>query len=243
MYHRTVVDRMAVLLLCLFLPTMTVQAQTPEKEKELVYPISPGWKLEGRVLVGVGLDDHLVGETSGGDEITISGGGGMGIQGLFCYDLSPRLEGSLGLGYMVSSMMPEVENASGTFGRLFIDATLKYRLILTTRAVMKLGAGAGYYLPGDMDLDTREVAGGAHNIYGYDSAPGFHVMGEYERSINERFSWVIGLRGSFVSYDLNSASSDGMEVPLSMVPQEIMDELGSLDGGAVDITFSIIWKK
>jgi hypothetical protein len=230
-----------LLILSPFLLKDSVFAQEPSAGKNIRLMQAPALKLAGSVYFGLGIDDLTAGETTEGDDITISGGGGLGGHIAAIYAISPAIESSIGIGYEFSSLTPSVKNADGTFPRAFIDATLKYRFSIGSGGLLKFGGGPGYYIPGNLDIDMSKVSGGGHNIYGFKSTAGFHINGEYEGYIDHRFSWLAGLKYYSVSYKLESARLDGIRVPVDLLPQELKNEVGTLDGSGVDIIVSFIW--
>ena len=184
---------------------------------------------------------HEVGVTTDNKTITISGGGGLGFNLILGYGLSPVWDLGLGLGIQQSSLMPEVENASGDFTRFTITANFKYHILVSSSGMINLGGGIGYYVAGDLDLDLSAVAGGEHDIFTYDSAPGFHVLTEYEGFFNAHFSWLMGLKYTQVGFDLQAVQSNGTTIPLEVLPEATKDQLSRLDGSAIDFTFSVIY--
>jgi hypothetical protein len=230
-----------LLLLYLIQKESNIYAQEPSSEKSIHHMQAPALKLAGSVYFGLGIDDLTVGETTEGDDITISGGGGLGGHIAAIYAITTAIESSIGIGYEFSSLTPNVKNADGIFPRVLIDATVKYRFAVGSGGLLKIGGGPGYYIPGDLDIDMSKVSGGGHNIYGYKNTAGFHITGEYEGYIDHRFSWLAGLKYYSVSYELESSRLDGIRVPVDLLPQELKNEVGSLDGSGVDIIVSFIW--
>jgi len=194
-------------------------------------------RVETHFLVGAGIDKHDVGYTTTDDTITMSGGGGagLGLEAGYCPHRSFEISGAFG--FQSSKLSEKVENAEGSFKRIFFRVTAKYRIPVSMAGAIKVGAGGGYYSPSDLDLDFSEVPGGAHNIYSYDGAAGFHVSGEYEHHfaswnvMNAKWSLGAGVRYYKVEYDLNTASSDGENVPLN---HPDLDCIRVFDGAGVD---------
>jgi len=203
--------------------------------------LSSRLRLEGSMLVGIGLSDHQAGMTTDNEEIVMSGGGGIGGNLILGYGISPKWDTSIGFGIQNSSLMPEVENASANFLRTAIMANIKYRVPVSSSGLINLGGGISYYFPGDLDIDISDVAGGAHNIYGYDNSIGFQFFGEYEGFFSKDFSWIIGLKYSHVNYEIRSAQSNGINIPIDQLPAEINDEIGDLDGSGIDLVLSLIY--
>ena len=91
-------------------------------------------------------------------------------------------------------------------------------------------------MPKSMDLDFSEVPDGAHNIYNYDNAAGFHITCEYEHFLRKYRNWSlgIGLKYYKVTYELTSLGSNGYPILAIFAP----DEFRNLDGSGFDLTLS-----
>ncbi len=147
------------------------------------------FRIEGSFFGGAGLKDHVVGtavregDATDTKDITISGGGGIGGGLTIGYGLGPSFELDVTVSLHESSLSIDVANADGSFPRTAFRGTAKYKIPITAMSLIKLGGGAGYYLPGDLDLDFSDSQGGEHLVFGYDAAAGFHVGGEYEKFV------------------------------------------------------------
>ncbi len=198
-------------------------------------------RLEASLLGGGGSKKIDVFVTTTDDTITISGGGGVGLDLEAGYCLSSSIEISGAFGFQRSTLSNKVSNAEGSFSRIFLRATLKYRIPVSTSGLIKIGGGGGYYSPGDLDVDGSKVPDGHHYIFTYDASTGFHVTGEYERYISSwsalsaNWSWGIGLRYYKVTYDLKSWTDDGVSTPISQLTPEFKDDLTEFDGSGFDI--------
>jgi hypothetical protein len=199
------------------------------------------WRAEVNFLLGVGLDEHTVGKSTGDEDIKISGGGGIGGSLMLGYGLSSLWDLSFGMAIQNSSLQPQVENAKGNFFRTVILANIKYRISVASAGFINLCAGISYYLPGDLDMDLSAVSAGAHNIYRYDNTAGFQILAEYEGFFNKDLGWIIGLKYSQVRYDLKSAESNGTSIPIADLPAEIRDEVGDLDGSSIDLVLALVY--
>lgn len=198
-------------------------------------------RFEAAVGGGAGSDEIDVAVTTTDEIISISGGGGpgFGVEVGYCPSSSVEIGGSVG--YQVSGLSEKVANADGSFDRTFLRGTVKYRIPVSPSGVIKVGAGGGYYLAGDLDLEMSKVPNGHHDIFTYNSAPGFHVGGEYERYISSwssetaGWSWGIGIRYYSVTYDLDSMTRDGMSIPLSLLKPVFKEALMELAGSGFDV--------
>jgi hypothetical protein len=226
-------------LLQLSLLTQVVFAQEDTLNINAKDSFSSRWRLEGGMLFGIGITDHEVGLTTENEKIMMSGGGGIGGILNIGYGLSPKWDISIGAGIQNSSLTPQVENASASFLRIAVMTDIKYRVPVSSSGLINFGGGLSYYFPGDLDIDITEVSGGAHNIFGYDNSIGFQFFVEYEGFFNKDFSWIIGLKYSRVTYEIKSAKSNGINIPVDDLPTDIRDEIGNLDGSSVDLVVSL----
>lgn len=203
------------------------------------YDLDKKWRAGVSLNIGAGFENHDVGRTSDDQDVTISGGGGFGGNIVIAYGMSQEFELRLDAGIQNSELIPNVENAEGSFMRSFIIAGLDYRLPVARESIISIGAGIGYYAPDDLDIDMRNVQAGGHNIFSYDGSFGFQVRSEYIGFINETYSWAAGVKYYYASYKLNKASLDGIQVPVSSLPDELTSEVGELDGSGIDLTLSL----
>jgi hypothetical protein len=184
--------------------------------------------LEG--YLGFGLDSTTVGKTSGGDDVKISGGGGFGGGATLGYGLSRSFDIDATIGAQVSTLTPAVDNATGTFGRTFLLATLKYKIPIRENLQWKFGVGAGYYMGGKMDIDIDPgVLGAGHYIVDYQNATGIHATGELEVALQRNLMLAMGLKYYHVTYKADTATRNG-------VPWSAPSEFQTLTGDGVDVT-------
>jgi len=220
--------------------SLPVHAQIPADTTNLASLNNVGelWSIGTHIFGGVGFDQHLIGITTDEEEINISAGGGFGIMAIFAYNFNSLWEASINAGFQNSSLSKDVKNVEGDFSRTFFSASLKYRINVTENGYIKIGGGYGFYTPRDLDVDASEVAGGAHNIYEYDGNSGPHLSAEYEH-IATNYTIGGGLRYVNVQYDMSSAKSNGISIPLSLLPSEVKKEFLEFNGSGIDFFFSI----
>jgi hypothetical protein len=188
-------------------------------------------QLEG--YLGFGLDSIKVGETSGGEDVKISGGGGFGGGATLGYGLSRSVDIDGTLGFQVSGLLPAVENARGTFSRSFLLATVKYKIPFRENLQWKLGAGVGYYMGGELDIDIDQgILNGGHTVVDYKNATGFHATGELEIALQRNLVLAVGLKYYKVDYKAETATFNGISVPVS----SLTDEYRNFNGDGVDVT-------
>jgi len=237
-----------VLLVLVFSGGGTAFAQTGEQPAPVAQPaeqaapvVKPGeplntakklrLQLEG--YAGFGLDSITVGETSNGDAVKISGGGGFGGGATLGYGLSRSFDIDATFGAQVSGLMPAVENATGTFGRTFLLATVKYKIPFRENLQWKFGVGAGYYMAGKLDINIDQgILNGGHGVVDYKNATGFHATGELEIALQRNLVLAVGLKYYNVEYKADTATFNGISVPAS----SLSDEYRNFNGDGVDIT-------
>ncbi|HAK60954.1 MAG TPA: hypothetical protein DCO77_11315 [Nitrospiraceae bacterium] len=170
------------------------------------------------LLAGIGLQDHFLGTTLDGDDITLSAGGGIGFALTGGYGLSSHWDIEVSAGHQVSVIRPSVSNGDGEFNRDFLRATLFYKIPFTRITQWKIGAGIGAYLDGEWEENIV-----SYEIIKYDDALGFHVAGEFEVVVAERLYFAAGLKYYYVTYEANTTTfthrelnGSGFDLMLSM---------------------------
>ena len=191
-------------------------------------------QLEG--YMGMGLDSSKVGETSNGDDVKISGGGGFGYGATMGYGLSRSIDIDGTFGFQASGLYPAVKNAEGYFARTFLLATVKYKVPIRENLQWKFGLGAGYYMAGKLDIDIDPgITGAGHTIVDYKNAPGVHATGELEVALQRNLMLAVGLKYYRVTFKADKASFNGASEPVSSLP----DEFREFKGDGVDVTAGI----
>jgi hypothetical protein len=214
------------------------KAQTVQSEVKMdtVTATAGGDNIEAFLNFGFGATNLKVGQTTQNEDVTMSGGGGVSVGMNMCHTISPSLEAILTGAYQNSTLSKKLENAEGSFSRLYLLATLKYRIPVSASGTIKIGGGLGYYLPGSLDLDFSKVSSGGHNVFEYNTALGFHLTCDYEIFVSPMFSWGFGMKYYNVSYNLASATSNGLSVSINSIPQSIRNDVEKLDGTGVDLS-------
>ncbi len=184
--------------------------------------------------LGFGFDHVDVGVTTGGDEVTISGGGGAGIGFGLGYGLSPDFDLDFDIGVQASTISPAVSNAEGSFTRSFLLVTLKRKIPTSESGQFKVGLGFGSYNNGKLDVDLTD-AGGPHDVIEYKNALGFHVTGEFERFIGQTTSINLGAKMYFVKYKANSWTHNGAAASVDNLNSNVKD----FDGNGFDFLLGI----
>jgi len=236
-----------VLIICCFILFEKSYALSPTDTTSINYfSFSKKFRIETSFFAGSGFEKFDVFKTTQDKIIELSPGGGFGGKLSLGYCLSSLFNINIEFGTQNSTLSQKLENADGNFSRTFLLGTARYKIPITGKSSINIGGGSGYYMGGKLDIDASKIAGGGHNIYGYENTIGFHVIGEYEHFIskfsflNARWSWCIGLKYYYITYKLNSASSNGVSIPLNLLQSDIKDEVGKLNGSGIDVLFSII---
>ncbi len=220
------------------------QKEIREKPKVVIDP-SKKFRIEGSMLVGGGIEKIDLGKDTSGNDISISGGGGFGGAIAVGYGLFSKLDIDLMTGYQSSPFIhhdsdkDERDDADGSFSRISLLTTLKYKIPMPVQNKMqgqiKVGGGIGYYIPVQLDINTSQIPGGTHDIVKYNSTIGYHITTELEGFIVSSFSTILGIKYYNVTYDANSATIDGVSVPVVLLD----DKARKLNGSGFDIILAI----
>ena len=192
---------------------MAEKQQQEQPVRPLMPPVVTAGKfhLEPAVFLGFGTTSVELGKTAAGETVKISGGGGAGLGMTIGYGLSRSFDLEATVGHQVSRIIPEsVTNASANFDRTFYLVTLKYRIPVQDRFYVKLGAGAGYYQPGKLDINTTQIPGGSSDVVHYDDATGFHATAEWEIFFQPNFSLTVGGKYYHVIYKETGGTRNGV---------------------------------
>ncbi len=203
-------------------PQYREQVPPPPPIVQTLPPVNTAGKMKLSLqgALGFGFDHVDVGVTTGGDKVTISGGGGGGIGFGLGYGLSPDFDLDFDIGVQASTLSPAVANADGSFTRSFLLVTLKRKIPTSESGQFKVGLGLGSYNNGKLDVDLRD-AGGVHDIIEYKNAVGFHVTGEFERFIGQTTSFNLGAKMYFVQYKADSWTHNNSAVPVDNLNSDV----------------------
>jgi hypothetical protein len=191
------------------------------------------FRVEPSLFLGVGTSKVDLGQTTKGDTVSISGGGGLGGGLTLGYGIAPQFDLDVTLGYQKSELSPAVKNASGSFKRSFFLATILYRIPVGDRYNFKVGGGGGYYKPSKLDIDTTGVTNGFHDVIEYKSASGAHAVVDFEIFVDHEMSVTFGLKYYSVTYKESSATVNGAPGFLSG------GKIENFDGSGVDVSLSL----
>lgn len=223
---------------CLFILFFSIRALAQDTQKSDVkanniFEEKGKLKLGIDITAGAGLNKITVGKTTDNEEITISGGGGVGVSALIGYLIVDELEADLGIGFQNNTLSKKVENAEGSFSKTILTFTPKYIIMLGNSNQINIGAGVGYYIPGDMDIDASKVTNGFHEIVSYDPVVGFHVLAEYEgffHAFSHLLSWTAGVKYTNVSFKASTFTRNGINYNVSV----LKDDYKTLNGSGVN---------
>lgn len=195
-------------------------------------------RAELRLGVGGGTENHAVFESMNGTTINISAGGGFAVGLNLGYRLFDPFEISSEFLYQISVLDQPVSNASGKFHRVVVAPTAKYLFFLkksVRRISINAGAGYGFYSAATMDIDGSRISGSAHNIYDYKNSSGPHGCVEFELCNRKKMSFIGGIKYYSVKYTIAKVQSDGYNIPLNIIPSDVMDEIAKIDGSGLDL--------
>ena len=121
------------------------------------FDLSHSIRIETSMLVGFGFKEFDVFKTSDNDMVSLSPGGGIGITIGAGYYFNELFQATIDLGLEESLLSQELKNADGSFYRSFISSTLRYKFPISEFSSINGGAGAGYYMSGEMDIDAHKI--------------------------------------------------------------------------------------
>lgn len=110
MVSRRTVVLLAGWLVVIFLLMMPTAALAQDQPTGIVWNEVGAWSIRVDVPAGIGLEQHTVGYTTDGDEITLSAGGGAGLLLAGEYDVSDHLRFEAGVGIVQSALSMVLEN-------------------------------------------------------------------------------------------------------------------------------------
>ena len=203
---------------------------------------------------GQGFEEVLLGVNPNNDQILgISGGGGAGVRVNAGIRIIPLLElnlmyiyqSSLLSGYNVSFFSEESIN--GEFNRSIFLFTPKLVFKTTRRSRLKVGAGLGYYGPGEFIYQNIDTVMFIilplwpitdEKKFHYRGGLGYHISVEFEYFIYPSFSFCIGGKYYDTGFTLTSIVHEGEPYD---VTDEMREFLGTLDGKGFDYVFSLVF--
>jgi hypothetical protein len=233
--------RFFFILFLLTVPRIILAQQTDSLK--FIRPVSDSAYMHFNLImnIGGGFEQLSTGiQTSDGTQVKISpgGGAGIGIQAGYLM-LQSRLDISVAFSGQWSSLNPSISNGEGTFSRTLIEPAAKYVFFLRNRnKTISAGAGIVFSNGPETDIDAGKITNGAHNIFEYENATGAVILAEY-LARRKKLGLSIGLKYYSITYDLKSISSNGINIPLSYIPPELIEDIRVVDGSGIDITIGI----
>ena len=223
MFSRKVKFTLVPLLLCTVFNAGASAYGSPATKGRLRY--------EPAFFVGVAAKNIKIGKTTSGEDVTMSGGGGIGGTMCIGYSLTNTVDIDLAAGMQTSSLQPEVSNAEGSFRRAMVFLTGKYKIPARDNYLAKIGAGVSYYNPGTLTLELQSIGLGIWEIT-YKKPIGFHVTFDIELFMPKNTSsWSFGLRYGVVSYEPSRFALSGYTLPVYALSKEFTD----LKGDTLDL--------
>ena len=210
-----------------------VEIQESENDSDALVAQNGNFKFGISLTAGSGLEKIKVGETNENKDITISGGGGVGLSANIGYLILDNIEFDIEIGFQNGKLSEKVDNAEGSFDRTIISFIAKYLISISESSQINLGAGFDYHSPGDLEIDASKVPNGTHEILAYDPVQGFHLLAEYNgffKLSTHLLSWSAGLVYKHVSFEASSYKRDGQNFDVSL----LKDEYKTLNGNSIN---------
>ena len=173
--------------------------------------------------------------TTGGDNVTLSTGGGFLIGGLCTFPINKNFEVSMDLSYSMSTLSQNLKNAYGDFTRGVSKVTFWGVLPLKGDYLkLRLGGGFGGYFAGKMVLDGTDLDGHKYE-FKYKPAVGFNGSTEV-LYVFDKYNVSFGLLFNSVHYKIKSLTMNGATIPVSTISD---DKLTKPNGGGFFISMGV----
>lgn len=157
---------------------------------------------------GIGFETYPWFIDEGGDDVTLSTGGGFAIGGEYGHQFGRSFDLSLNCFFEGSSLSENLKNASASFNRMGITVTPAVIIPVKGGKTLRfrLGAGAGLYAFGTMKIDASEINGSKY-VFKYDPAIGIHGQLLFESNFSEKGSMNMGIRYNNINYQYTTTGS------------------------------------
>lgn len=190
----------------------------------------PKNRLGLNLFAGFGLDNLIVANTTDGEEVKVSFGGGIGFGLKYGHEFSRNFDVALDFNYINSGLRPRLSNASVSFDRFVMSVTPSYIVPIDGGEAMRLkfGLGADYYFGSTLSLDLASLSGGIKDDWKYNNPLGFHLSTIFELNISKHWALDYGLRWNKVSYNYES----GVNRPFDA-------EWNEPDGSSIDLLIGL----
>jgi hypothetical protein len=177
-----------------------------------------------------------------GTEIPISRNGIYGAGLVIGYKTRINVDFSIGYYIYTTSLEADIDNASATFNRQFLNPVLKYALeTLNKRNAFNFGIGLLLSNQPMLDIDGSQVPDGSHNQFIYKNGVGTSLHFEWQ-SGSEAESPVIFklyLKYTLMTYNLKTAMLDGINWPIDQLPEDLNAEVGQMNTNGLEIGVGI----
>jgi opacity protein-like surface antigen len=210
--------RIQHLLLLLFFLFISVSFTLAQDEKTERIPFTENLKFSigGSIFAGGGTEKYDLFKTSDDDEASLSPGGGFGLDIVFGFLITPKIEIDLNAAYQSSALSKHLENADASFSRFYINSTLKFVIpAKKSNRAWKLGGGIGYYIPQYLRIEWKDISNVVDGDleFTYNASIGYHAVGEYEMLFGKKnWSLLFNMTFYYTTYKNTSASSSSVTI-------------------------------
>ena len=180
---------------------------------------------------GAGLEDHVFVTTKAQEEITLSAGGGIGLNANCGYQISRRFYILGGLSYYMSPLSAETNEADARFQRLVINMAPGFIIPLGTRERLRfrIGGGVGFYSQVKMLASTASIS--YYEVI-YDTSWGLNASLNFDIRLSSRSGLSAGLKCESVKYRYNKDKTTQYSFPT---------EFKNPDGSSIYMDFSYLF--
>lgn len=215
--------------------------QNDAKKSKIIIPPSIG--LSGSIGVGFrSFDTGIVTEKN--DKVKISAGGGMWIGINFINSVSAKWILGNEVNYHFTSLMPTLSNAKGNFNNWNYIPSLKRAFFFNNNEMAILvGGGVDISLEGKFKFNTTKIPDGALNKYYYKPAiGGIAEVNFLIWNAEGPLGGNIGFRYTYLQYDLDNASSNGISLSESdLLGYNLTKDIFEPDGSSIDFFATLLF--
>lgn len=144
---------------------------------------------------GVGFEKIGLINTTMGDQVMHSFGGGTALGLGYSYEVSEYFGLSAEISHQFSILTPRVTNADVTFNQGVFSATPYFLIPVAKRndQQIKLGGGVDYRFNPVLDIETEKIIGGFNDKWTYNNTWGYHLIAFYEGMLSSSMRGHFGL--------------------------------------------------
>jgi len=224
------------LILSILLATGSLTLAQEQDAKKAIFTENLRFSIGGSFFAGAGFEKYDLFKTSDGDKASISPGGGIGLDLVLGFLITPKIEIDLNAAFQSSSLSKNLDNADASFTRVYVNSTFKF-LIPTknSKRVWKIGGGIGYYMPQSLSIewsDLGNIDDGDVELE-YKASIGYHAAVDYEMLFgNKNWSLLFNITYYYTSFKYSSASSSNVTIV-------DIGDFETLDGSSVNFGLAI----